>query len=553
MSEVRVLLIENADDDRQLVKVALERNAEGKFFTIEEATTGAEGLALASARTYDCILLDIGLPDGSGLTWMQRLRALPDAPPVIIQTGQADRQTAFRALAAGAQDYLVKGTFDGDTLTRAIRCACERHRIASELEMVRVEVSRVAFLDALTGVLNRRGAEHLLPGELARSARQGGSLFAVLIDLDDFKRVNDIWGHSTGDAVLVEVAARISRTVRPTDHLCRIGGDEFLLVLSDTNKEEALVLAHRVRAAIRDNLIMAGNEAVDQTISLGVFAIPPSVISVTDVLSFGENALRRSKGRGKDQVSCGEWPQTRSGDRITEVPTLGAVAQAIVRLSDRSTIGCELLVRGLFSDYEQPQALFEQARSEGSSRTLDLLALDTCLQSAAALRLDDMHVNLLWGTLAEIDPAALVTRLPPDLATGGLCIGLNAQDLVGDPSLHVAAREALRSHGLRVALDGVDLRGQSLEALIVLKPDVIKIDHALLRRAARETVSGYALGRIVGVGRAIGAQIVAVGVESDVELRLLESAGVQYGQGFALGVPSASWGGRPLGPVPSVA
>ncbi len=297
-----VLVVDDDEVDRASVRRALKQIAPTGF-QLAEAVDRQSGLALLGREHFDCALIDYRLPDGDARAFLGEMKELDAGRvPIIVLTGLDDQSTALQMLHDGAEDYLIKGTFSGDMLLRSIRYAVERFRIRGELERANGQLERLAFLDPLTQVFNRRGLEHMLPAEVARAGRNSAQLYGVLIDCDDFKSINERFGHAIGDRVLVEIADRIRVSIRQEDHFARIGGDEFLVLLSATGIDEATRIAERVRAAVAsENLI---ESTVAATISLGVFLLPRTVASVTEVLTHSPEAMRNAKQTGKNRVSA---------------------------------------------------------------------------------------------------------------------------------------------------------------------------------------------------------------------------------------------------------
>ena len=209
------------------------------------------------------ILLDLFLPDGQGLDSLSQLTTLDPLVPIVILTSLADEQLGLQAVHEGAQDYLVKGSVDGPRLSRSLRHAIERKALEARF-------AEQALHDPLTGLANRTLLLDRLRLELARAGRTGGGVAVLYLDLDDFKAINDRWGHDGGDEVLVRVARRLARTVRPGDTVGRIGGDEFVVVCGGFDSAVDLAqMQARVEDAVRRPLVMAGGTVL-VTASVGV-------------------------------------------------------------------------------------------------------------------------------------------------------------------------------------------------------------------------------------------------------------------------------------------
>ncbi|MDP6943565.1 MAG: diguanylate cyclase, partial [Myxococcota bacterium] len=176
-------------------------------------------------------------------------------------------------------------------------------QLNSRLWSANKRLDEVSRIDPLTSLPNRRGLEAVLLQESERAMRQDSPCSAVLIDCDDFKDVNDVYGHSVGNQVLHEFAARMTAAMRTGDHIGRIGGDEFLAILPDTRFHEAMVAAERIRLGISHHPLRITDTSLEITASMGVTTLPLSMTSIDEALTLTRLGLKRSKVSGKNRVS----------------------------------------------------------------------------------------------------------------------------------------------------------------------------------------------------------------------------------------------------------
>src|SRR3954454_13260328 len=205
----RLVLIEDNPGDAVLVREMLRSSWPGEFaFEHFDRIAAARDHLLMEGAT--CILLDLSLPDAHGLEAVDRVPSLAGDGPIVVLSGLDDEEVALRAVQGGAQDYLIKGRVDDHLVSRSIRYAIERKR-------AEVALSHQALHDALTGLPNRVLFLDRLKLALARSLRRPSMVAVLFLDLDRFKLINDSLGHEAGDAVLVDVAARLHQALRPGD------------------------------------------------------------------------------------------------------------------------------------------------------------------------------------------------------------------------------------------------------------------------------------------------------------------------------------------------
>ena len=431
-------------------------------------------------------------------------------------------------------------------------------RLNNRLQITNSRLERLAYVDPLTELLNRRGLERLLAAELNRSKRTSSRLMACLVDCDDFKRINESCGHAAGDQVLREVGHRMRDSLRPSDHIARVGGDEFLVLLPDTRIAEGRQVGERLLASVAGislpstmgtmggtmgTAVTAGSAgAARVTVSIGVAAVPPSAASIEDILQLTDAALRSSKSRGKNLVTAegaDEFP--RDSDeflRLLSERGLRTVGLPIFRLSDERAVALELLCRGP-APLERPLDLFGACTGEGLRTELDLRCLETNLRKARELgrtAVECFHVNLLPSTLLETTPARLLEMFPA-ADSPRFCVEISDQQLVGQPAALQGRFAELRRSGIRTALDDVGFGRTALETLILLEPDFVKLDPNFVQGASRDVLQQGSLRRLVTVCRALGSELIAEGIDSRGDLELLKALGVPYGQGFLWGEP----------------
>jgi len=427
-----------------------------------------------------------------------------------------------------------------------LREAEEKIRVLeSDLDNAKSQLERLANVDFLTEVLNLRGLSSVLSVEENRTTRAGGQLVAVIVNCDNFRRINEQFGHAVGDVVLKEIAKRIASTLRPSDHVARVGGDEFIIVLPETQLAYAMRVADRLRMAISDVPLRSANETVVITVSMGVATLPGKISSVEEVLTLTRSALKRSKMSGKNRVSLAregaadeeEAPPARD---IVEVLCDGAhfrtVFQPVIDLSTEKICGYELFTRGPDGAFESPAEFFRVCIENNVLTTVDLLCLKICIATTASagnnLR---FHINLFPSTMLDTPIDNLLALFPTERTGKTFCIEISEQHFVGDPGYLRDHVNAFKQAGILVAIDDVGFGRSSLESLILLEPDLVKVDRKYVSGVSKEPAKARLLKRVVNVAKSLGAEVVAEGIEVKDDLPILEEMGVHYGQGYYWG------------------
>lgn len=410
---------------------------------------------------------------------------------------------------------------------------CSRRRGAEgELRRLNTQLREMAHTDALTGVLNRRGLESVL-------VTQTHDAIAILFDLDDFSDVNDAFGYAVGDAVLRAVATTLRELSRPTDFVCRLGGDEFLVLMSETEADDGVRLAEHMRLAIAACPIKVNGEPVQPTVTIGVAPIPRTVRTAAGILTATRMTLSAGKANGKNCVGVSDQEQAINTivQQLYRGDGLTVVAQSIVNLATNRVVGYELLSRGPRGVAAMPREFFRLCVEHGILHEVDL----ACLRNGVirAQQLDsrlNVHLNLFPSTVNRI-PVDEILRILNDADGRRFCIELTEKQMMVDFTTLRDRLRVLQSAGICVAIDDVGAGSSSLESLLTLRPDVAKIDRAAVQGVVDDPDRRRALEKLVDVIRVLESEPVAEGVECEETARFLRDIGVNYAQGYLWGRP----------------
>jgi diguanylate cyclase (GGDEF)-like protein len=294
-----------ADDD-PICRRVLQSRLQDWGFRVITAQNGLEAWEiLQRGNAPDLLILDWMMPgiDGPELCRRIREKRLAIYPYILLVTGKDDTKDVVRGLEAGADDYLSK-PFDPTELRARLQVGKRILTLQHELIQAREELRFQANHDALTGILSRAAILELLDHELERGARSGTPTGILMMDLDRFKRLNDTYGHPSGDAILKAVANRISEAVRSYDFLGRYGGEEFLAVLSNCYPDDLRTIAERVRSAVSDTLIRTATTSLAVTVSVGGVVTSHATPGL-ESLSAADVVLYEAKRNGGNRVEIG--------------------------------------------------------------------------------------------------------------------------------------------------------------------------------------------------------------------------------------------------------
>ena len=414
-----------------------------------------------------------------------------------------------------------------------------------------------AFYDTLTGLANRRLVVDQLNRALKRSERDHKVHAVVFIDVDRFKAINDSFGHSTGDEVLVALAHQMLTTVRGGDMLARFGGDEFILLLEDVVDESgAIAAAARIRDAVQRPIVADGHEVV-VTVSIGI-ALSEAGKTGDDILRNADVAMYHVKGKGRggayqlfDTVAMGD----RSADRFDleaelrkgiERGELEVYYQPFFAIDSQQVIGAEALVRwhhpvrGLLA----PGEFIELAEVTGLILPLGRFVLEEACRQARILR-DRLSTELLMnvnlsprqfqqpGLLEEISGAVQAAGIQP----GQIMLEITENMVMADIDSARTVMKKLKSLGVKLAIDDFGTGQSSLGYLKQFPVDEVKVDRSFVSGLGIDLVDSAIVKAVIDLTRALGITAVAEGVETSSQLSALRSMGCPIAQGYYFSRP----------------
>ncbi len=299
-----ILVVEDSESARTLIVDKLkEVNPYGRFL---EASDGIEGLNILNANRVDLIICDLMMPNMDGLEFLETVKRTKEFQdtPVIILSVQGESATKIRMLEKGANDYITK-PFNANELIARVTVQLNIKALQDEMRNTNRLLRELSITDHLTLLYNRRYMMDALEIEFRRTVRKNGDLCLVLLDADNFKGVNDTYGHQQGDMVLSAIAEAFQVELRCYDIAARYGGEEFAMVLPETSLQSGMAVAERLRTSVEEMTFPPPMEGLAMTISVGVAALPSVEIdSVDAMIKAADEALYRAKLNGRNRVEA---------------------------------------------------------------------------------------------------------------------------------------------------------------------------------------------------------------------------------------------------------
>ena len=415
------------------------------------------------------------------------------------------------------------------------------------------ELHYLANTDPVTGLANRRATYHWLEQAVEAQRREGGQVAVLLIDLDNFKVVNDTAGHAAGDVLLRHVATALGGIMRPTDLVGRIGGDEFAVIARVIDTQAATAIGEKILTALRTPFLLETGE-VFATASLGLCLYPQDAPGMTELLSSADAALYRAKSAGRNRLATFVPEMTLATQRraLLETELRRAIEQGVLvpyyqpqfDCHTGAIVGVEALLRWPHPQrgFVPPAEFIPVAEDTGLIVELGRWVLQRACDDAVAWDRAGappltVAVNVSARQLKEksflddVLTALHRSGLPPQRLELELTESLLMEDMEGA----VAFMHAVRAAGVRLSIDDFGTGYSSLAYLQSFPINQLKVDRTFVQSLP---VAGHTIATaVIALARGFGLSVIAEGVERTEQLEWLRAAGCDYAQGFLLGRP----------------
>ncbi|MBE9142920.1 diguanylate cyclase [Planktothrix mougeotii] len=293
-------LILIVDDITQNLKLVGQMLTEAGYNTTF-ATSGFQALNRLKNNQTDLILLDLMMPEMDGLEVCQVIKNTPQFQdiPIIFLTASHEEESLVNAFEMGAVDFITKPFIKTELLARVKTHLTLKHT-TDILKNTLLQLEQLSQLDSLTQILNRRSFFKVAEVEFNRSIQQGKIFSLLILDLDHFKQINDQYGHLMGDRALITFTSVIRNYLREADYFGRYGGEEFVILLLDTNLEDAVKIAQDICRLIADLSIPTQKDDLKMTVSIGIAISEPQDTRLEDILSRADQSLYQAKAQGRN-------------------------------------------------------------------------------------------------------------------------------------------------------------------------------------------------------------------------------------------------------------
>lgn len=297
---MKVLLIDDDPVTKEIIFSYLETLGNDLCY----AKSAEEGLDLLSEEKYDIVICDFILPSMNGIELCKEIRRREegslDYTYFIMITHKLSKEVFNNSLSCGADDFIFK-PFDENEFILRFRAGVRIIELIKRLKSAKQEIEEISRTDYLTGIYNRRALMEILSAELFRSIREKTELCVAILDLDNFKNVNDVYGHFVGDEVLKGFVEIAKSCIRRYDVIGRFGGEEFIIILPKTTKETGYMVMERIRSTLEDKGIKTSSGTINITVSIGVACTCDSK-NVDQLIHDADISLYKAKTSGRNRV-----------------------------------------------------------------------------------------------------------------------------------------------------------------------------------------------------------------------------------------------------------
>ena len=560
---MRLLYVEDSPSDARLLIESIRGSGFGAYLNITHVGTLSLACKAVADEVFDCVLLDLGLPDGEGVGNVTRLLEIKPGITIVVMTGDDSDEVGLKAIHNGAQEYLVKGQIEFEALTRILRHAVQRNELLQELKALREREYFFATHDALTGLPNRQLFEDRARQMLVRAERNQEQLAICYLDLDGFKPVNDSFGHATGDILLQAVANCLGEVVRDSDTVARVGGDEFVLVLYPLEgQQEAQRIASRIIERVHA-IKQAGEFNISVSCSIGISLYPAHGETLQELMHHADIAMYSSKSHGRGGFEYFNVEMLgRTHDRrqmIGEIDEglrlkrFSADYQPWIDIENGQIKGVEALLRwrSIGGEIRHPNLFLHVAEASGQILKIARKVNEKSVKDWTGWRGEQLNpgelaLNISARELRDTHYLRELTVLFENMSVPRnetqLHIDAVSATRVDATALH-ARFEYLRSQQYRLVLDNVTDQNISRDLLETLVYDELRLDASMLnghtaQAGGRNGDDGSAfISDLLGLVSKRNAKVVAVGVETQAQADFLKGLGCTLMQGFLFGPP----------------
>ncbi len=548
--KLKILIVDDLPENLSALKQLLEELDVDIF----SAADGNEAVGKAFENNFDLILMDVQMPGMNGFEAVNLIKKEEKnryIPIIFLTAAYTDEINKVEGIQAGAVDYITKPISE-EILLGKVKLLLEMQKNKKELEKAKRKLEIIVFTDSLTGVINRNPFMDLLEQNIHRAKRENNKLALLFLDLEKFKQINDIYGHDLGDKILVEATEKFKKTMRQSDFLGRIGGDEFVLCLNDIKSAEGAVLAaRRINKAFLEK-VKIEKYLIDLTVSIGIAVYPFDGESASVLLKNSDIAMYKAKRRKRNSFQL--YSKELTHELVMEQALLKAMEnnefslhyQPIVDRNERCVF-IEALLRWNNTDFGSiPPSTFIPLLEKNKYITMvgKWVFREACKQLVIInknKKYKDLSVSVNLSEVQIHDENFIneFENILKDTAVNqkNIVLEITEERKINDIERVISVLTELKKKSIGIlALDDFGSGYSSFANLLRLPIDIVKIDKFIVDNLNSEKYSDATL-KMISLTKNLNLKVVAEGVETKEQFELLKKIGCDYFQGFYFAKP----------------
>jgi diguanylate cyclase (GGDEF)-like protein len=555
IGKMKILLVDDDQLDRALIIRAIQKS--DLSTQICEAVTVDQGLEMYAANTYDVVLLDYQMPQRNGIDMIVELRneSKDKSTAIVMMSSSEDEELSLACIRAGAQDFILKSEISSAQLKRALLHASTRFELEKKLYHTYQEVKLLAETDSLTGLSNRYIFDESLKNLLSVDCRHEQKIGLLLFDLDDFKLVNDSFGHDVGDLLLKKVVARIRGCLRGSETFARLGGDEFAIMLSNlATNDDAGQVARRIVSVLYKPFEIASS-SIQTTLSLGIAFYPENGLTSEDLFKHADIAMYRAKKIGKNKICFFEEEMQKKFQNRVRIETelKSAIVknqfqlhyQPVINPTNEKLLGFEALIRWYVDGkLRSPDDFINIAEETGQIISIGAWVIEEAISTLAEWHKKynsklTMAINISAHQLSDtkliqgLDDCLIKHSISAEL----IDIEITETALLKDTVETHNALNGLSNLNCRLSLDDFGTGFSSISHLRNYPISVVKIDKSLIPEDQIDKKKIALMEGLVSMASILGLEVVAEGIETEYQVSLCQRFDIHHVQGYYYSKP----------------
>lgn len=525
---------------------------------VTAVSSGPQALEAFEKNHFDLIILDVVMEGMNGFETATKMREInvKNWIPIIFLSANVDDESIRQGIDAGGDDYITK-PFSEITLAAKIKAMQRISDMRQELINTTKQLEKLSSTDTLTGLYNRFQFERSLVEKLAAAERHHRMMGLMFIDLDHFKLINDTFGHHIGDLLLKEVSMRLKNCLRKEDFIARIGGDEFTVIFGEVDSIENIGLVAQKMLDVLSVDFYLEKHSIRIGASIGLACYPTQGTTQEGLLKNADIAMYHAKAMGRNNYQYFNDELNEKYKQHIDIEYALRFAlerkeiilkyQPIYNIATNKMAGLETLVSWDHPKfgYVSPKIFIPIAEETGLMTTIGNWVLRNACEQARKWNLDQyknfkLAINLSTQQLLQEDFFEMIvdilnyTNLPAQI----LELELNETSIMSyRTDIFKNLINKLHNFGISIAIDDFGTGYSSLTRLKHISIDTIKIDQGFVQDVMSDPNSGIIVNCLIALGKNLNLKVIAEGIETEGQLKFLQSKGCEYGQGYFFSKP----------------